>query len=67
MQTEQKLSYSPEGAAAATDMNRSAIYRAIQAGDLKSYKVGRMRRISRQALEDYVSKLEQAGAGRAAA
>ncbi|QNN70369.1 excisionase family DNA-binding protein [Thermomonas carbonis] len=43
-------------------MNRSAIYRAIQSGDLKSYKVGRLRRITRQALENYVSKLEKGAA-----
>ncbi|GHB95961.1 helix-turn-helix domain-containing protein [Thermomonas carbonis] len=62
MQQEQKLSYSPEAAAAATDMNRSAIYRAIQSGELKSYKVGRLRRITRQALENYVAQLERGAA-----
>lgn len=59
-----QLLYRPEEAAEALSVSRATIYELIAAGTLASVKIGRSRRITRDALERYVSALE-ASAGAA--
>jgi excisionase family DNA binding protein len=66
MKEDQKVSYSMDGAAEAAALSRSRLYRAAAEGKLVTFKAGRLRRVSRKALEDYVSRLERESAGRAA-
>jgi excisionase family DNA binding protein len=67
MPDNQSLAYDPDGAAQAANTSRTRIYQAISTGELKSFKDGRRRRITRKALEDWIAKLERAGDGRRAA
>jgi len=59
-----KLSYSVEQAAEVTGLNRSAIYRAIKEEWLVTFKVGKRRLVSAEALRDFVRRLERASGGR---
>lgn len=54
----EKLSYSPEEAGAVISKSRTGVYGLIASGELKSYKDGRGRRITRRALEEYVARKE---------
>ncbi len=54
----QKLSYNPEEAAEVISKSRTGVYALIASGELKSYKDGRGRRITRRALEEYVARKE---------
>jgi excisionase family DNA binding protein len=47
---------------AAVGLSRSVVYREINSGRLKSFKVGKRRLISPQALNDWVAKLEKTAA-----
>ena len=42
----------------ALKLGRTAVYRAIQTGELKSVLIGKSRRISLNALEEFISGLE---------
>ena len=42
----------------ATNLGRTMVYRVIRTGALKSCLIGRSRRISLQALEEFISGLE---------
>ena len=42
----------------ALKLGRTAVYRAIQTGALKSLLIGKSRRVSLQALEEFISGLE---------
>lgn len=64
MTKDQALSYSVDGAVKATGLTRTALYAAIADGSLRSFKAGRRRMISAQALADYIAKLERQSAGR---
>ncbi len=57
-----KLAYSPEDAAAALGVTRSRIYKLISTGDLRSYKDGKRRLCSHQALIEYQRNQEKAAA-----
>jgi excisionase family DNA binding protein len=61
MNTDSRLLYTPEHAAAQLDIGRTHIYGLIARGELRSVKVGRNRRIPAAALEEYVQKLVAAG------
>jgi excisionase family DNA binding protein len=52
--------YSPEAAAAELNLSRTTIYTLMDRGDLPSLKIGRSRRITREALEAYVASLSTA-------
>jgi excisionase family DNA binding protein len=58
----QQLLYRPEEAAEALSLSRATVYELIASGDLASVKIGRSRRITRDALEHYVARLESNGA-----
>lgn len=62
----QKLSYTVDEAVDATGLTRSRVYQAIGERQLKTFKAGRRRMVSRKALEDFIAKLERESAGRAA-
>jgi excisionase family DNA binding protein len=52
----------PEDAAVRLAMSRREIYRLMASGRLRSVKIGKARRISVRALEEFVEKAEQDGA-----
>lgn len=47
----------PEDAADALDLSRTTVFALIAAGELESVKIGRARRVPRDAIEAYVAKL----------
>ena len=53
----EKLLLSPEDVADALTLSRTRVYEILASGELFSVKVGKMRRIPRQSLEEYVDKL----------
>ncbi len=55
----ERLLFKVEEAAPILGMGRSTVYEEMAAGRLKSVRIGRSRRISRQALEEYVAQLDQ--------
>lgn len=56
-----KILLTPEEAAELLSATRTRVYQLIACGELHSVKLGRLRRISRTALEAFVEKLERAG------
>lgn len=48
-------------AAAYLNISKPTVDRRISSGELKSYKDGRLRRIRREALLEYVKHLERSG------
>jgi len=56
-----KLLVTPEEAADLLSIGRSKLYELLAAGVVESVRVGTCRRIPVQALEDFVSRLRQAG------
>lgn len=57
----QRISYNIEEAIGVTGLNRTALFKAIRNGSLKTFKTGRRRMVSRKALEEYISKMERDG------
>lgn len=58
-QAAQRLSYNVEEALAATGLNRNALYRAIAAGQLQTFKVGKRRMVSVRALQEFIERKEK--------
>ena len=54
------LLYRPEEAATVLGIGRSKVFEFMASGELESVKIGRSRRITRRALEDYVARLTAA-------
>lgn len=67
MLKDQKLSYTLEAAITQTGFTRSRIFAAINSGELRTFKAGRRRMVSHQALEAFIAKLERESAERGAA
>lgn len=55
-----ELLYRPERAAVKLDIGRSTVYEKMASGEIPSIKIGRSRRITRAALEEYVRRLSAA-------
>ena len=55
----EKYLFTQVEAATLTGMSRSRIYELMAAGELQSVTIGRSRRISRTALEDFARVLER--------
>jgi hypothetical protein len=55
-----KISYNIAEVMAATGVNRCAVYAALTAGSLASFKLGRRRMVSARALQDWIDGLEKA-------
>jgi len=53
-----RISYSPTEAGMELDVSRVTIHKLIREGELKSFKIGRLRRISRDAIDEYINKQE---------
>lgn len=58
---DEKLLYKVEEVGPILNMGRSTLFEKIKSGELKSVRIGRSRRITRAALEEYVAGLEQSG------
>jgi len=54
---ETRLLYRPEEAAAALSLGRSKVFELMADGRLKSVQIGRARRITSAALQEYVTNL----------
>ena len=52
-----QLLYRPEEAAEALSVSRATVYELMAAGTLASVKIGRSRRVTREALEQFVASL----------
>jgi len=55
---ETTLLYRVEDAARLLNVGRSTIFGLIASGELASVKLGRARRVSRRALENYIARVE---------
>jgi excisionase family DNA binding protein len=54
----QKLSYTVDEFCAATGITRTALYAAISKSQIKTFKVGRRRMVSKASAEEYLKRLE---------
>ncbi len=52
--------YRPEDGARLLGIGRSKIFELMASGDLPSVQIGRARRVSRWALEDFAARMESA-------
>ncbi len=57
-----KLSLTVDQAVEATGFSRTAIYRAMSAGQLRTFNIGRRRMVSVQALHEFIEKQERQAA-----
>jgi excisionase family DNA binding protein len=57
-----KLLHTPEEAATLLGISRTRVYLLMQAGDIASVKIGRVRRIPDDALTEYVERLQTSAA-----
>jgi len=62
----EKLSYNVDEALAATGLNRNALYRAISANQIKTFKVGKRRMVSARALREFIEAREKESSNAAA-
>jgi excisionase family DNA binding protein len=65
MTTDSPLLFTPEHAAAKLELGRTTVYHLIATGELESVKVGRLRRVTAGALQDYVNRLVGKGSSAA--
>lgn len=61
------LMYRPEEAAEVLSLSRATVYELMSSGAIASVKIGRSRRITREALEAYVAGLTGGSASSAVA
>jgi excisionase family DNA binding protein len=54
-----RVSFNIEEAVAVTGLNKNALYRAIAANELQTFKVGKRRMVSARALQDYIARKEE--------
>lgn len=59
-----KLTYRIEEAVAATGLTKSTLYERMQAGELAFYKVGRIRLIPADSLEEFLHRHQSGDAAR---
>lgn len=55
----QRLLFKPEQAAEITGLSRTVIFGLMRSGELRSLKIGRSRRITRAALEEWIAARER--------
>lgn len=55
-----QIAYTVNGAARQLAITERQVYRLIEKGEIRSYKAGRSRRITRTALLEYVDRCEAA-------
>lgn len=61
--TSRSWAYTPEQVAKRLNMGRTAVFARIKSGELRSFAVGRSRRISDVALSEFISRLEEESEG----
>lgn len=54
-----KVSCSIEEAGEATSLSRNALYRAIAANEIRTFKIGRRRMVSALALQEFIARKER--------
>ena len=52
----EKLLHSPEESAALLGVSRSQMFELIARSEVESFKIGRLRKIPREAITDYIEK-----------
>jgi len=57
-QANARLSFNIQEAVAATGLNRNALYRAIAANELQTFKVGKRRLVTARALQEFIDRKE---------
>ncbi len=65
-QQPERLSYTTDEACTVTGLNRNALYRAMNAGLLKTFKVGKRRMVSARALREFIEAREKESSSAAA-
>jgi excisionase family DNA binding protein len=55
---EDKLAYRIEEAAALLSLSRSLMYELINAGKIRTIKIGRARRITKRQLDEFLAELQ---------
>lgn len=55
--TSEQLLYSPDEAAPLLGVGRSQMFELIARGEIESFKIGRLRKIPREALTAYIERL----------
>jgi excisionase family DNA binding protein len=63
----ERLSYTTDEACAVTGLNRNALYRAMAANQLRTFKVGKRRMVSARALREFIEAKERETSSGAAA
>lgn len=56
-----KLVLTPQEAAGALSIDRSTLYQLLMCGEIRSFKIGRCRRIPLHALEEWIIRQSEAG------
>lgn len=60
LSAEEPILYRPEDAARALNIGRSKLFELLATGQIPSVQIGRARRVSRRALEDFATRMEAA-------
>lgn len=60
---DQKLLLTVEEVGRLTGLGRTLLYEKLKSGELRSVTIGRCRRISRGAVEEFIATLEEVQAG----
>lgn len=60
-----QLLYSPDEAAPLLGIGKSTLFELIARGEIESFKIGKLRKIPREALTAYVKRLREESAARA--
>lgn len=58
----EKLLYSPEGTGEVLDLSRAQVYELLARGEIESFKIGRLRKVPREAIDAYIER-QRAAAG----
>lgn len=66
-ETSDKLLHSPEETAGVLGCGRSYVFELIARGEIESFKIGRLRKIPREAITDYIERQRAAAQSSATA
>jgi excisionase family DNA binding protein len=58
----EKLLHSPDETAELLGCGRSYVFELIARGEIESFKVGRLRKVPREAIHDYIQRLRDGAA-----
>jgi excisionase family DNA binding protein len=57
----EKLLHSPEESAELLGVSRSQMFELLARGDVESFKIGRLRKVPREAITDYIERMRAGG------